>query len=168
MTFEKMQIDPYNERILKLCRRYAKRFGTMLADNRSLLFWGNVGTGKSCAAFAIANHLHKDGFTVQICTLSELLEQIYLSEPAKPSENEETAPPDLFIIDGINGANAPENALIGICSFIEERNRLRLPMRRTTVYTVPYFQLLTLFNLQVKIGTLPITFSKMRITDNIF
>lgn len=97
MTFDKMQIDPYNERILKLCRRYAKRFGTMLADNRSLLFWGNVGAGKSCAAFAIANHLLKDGFTVQICTISELLEQKCPADRAKPSENEETAPTDLFL-----------------------------------------------------------------------
>jgi DNA replication protein DnaC len=140
MTFEKMQIDPYNERILKLCRRYAKRFGTMLADNRSLLFWGNVGTGKSCAAFAIANHLLKDGFTVQICTLAELLEQKYPAEPAKPSGNEKTAPLDLFIIDGINGANAPENALRGVCSFIEERNRLRLPMIFITSLTLAEMQ----------------------------
>ena len=140
ITFDEMQIDPYNERILKLCQQYAKQFGKMSADNRSLLFWGNVGTGKSCAAFAIANHLLKYGFTVQICTLSELLEQIYLSEPAKPSENEETAPPDLFIIDGINGANAPENALIGVCSFIEERNRLRLPMIFITSLTLAEMQ----------------------------
>lgn len=140
ITFDEMQIDPYNERILKLCRRYAKRFGTMLAGNRSLLFWGNVGTGKSCAAFAIANHLHKDGFTVQICTLSELLEQMYSAEPAKPSENEETAPLDLFIIDEINGVNAPENALHGVCSFIEERNRLRLPMIFITSLTLAEMQ----------------------------
>lgn len=56
-TFEHFKPTKYNERNLKLCLRYAEKFDLMLEKNQGLLFWGDVGTGKSYAAACIANHL---------------------------------------------------------------------------------------------------------------
>ena len=57
VTFDLLQQNKYNERNLKLCRRYAERFDEMSASNQGLLLWGDVGLGKSWAAAAIANYL---------------------------------------------------------------------------------------------------------------
>ena len=46
-TFDNYRVDKDNDRNLKLCKRYAERFDEMLKKNMGLMFYGDVGTGKS-------------------------------------------------------------------------------------------------------------------------
>ncbi len=78
-TFEHFKPTKYNERNLKLCRRYAEKFDLMLEKNQGLLFWGDVGTGKSYAAACIANYLLDRKAPVIMTSFVKLLEVIQAS-----------------------------------------------------------------------------------------
>ena len=53
-TFDAFKLTKYNERNLKLCRRYAMKFDQMVEKDQGLIFWGSVGSCKSFAAVCIA------------------------------------------------------------------------------------------------------------------
>ncbi len=84
-TFEHFKPTKYNERNLKLCRRYAEKFDLMLEKNQGLLFWGDVGTGKSYAAACIANHLLDRKVPVIMTSFVKLLEVIQASREEEPA-----------------------------------------------------------------------------------
>lgn len=67
-SFETADSDD-NERSLNICHRYAGMFHEMLRDNRGLLLFGSVGTGKTYAAACIANYIIARGYTVQMISL---------------------------------------------------------------------------------------------------
>ena len=46
-TFQNFRVDQANAYNLKLCRRYAEHFDKMVEKNQGLIFYGDVGTGKT-------------------------------------------------------------------------------------------------------------------------
>ena len=72
--FSELQVTKYNARNLKLCQRYVSRFDEMMEKNQGLIFWGDVGTGKSYAAACIANELLSKGVPVVMTSLVKILE----------------------------------------------------------------------------------------------
>ena len=71
-NFDKYSVSVDNEKPLKICRKYAAAFGTMLAKNQGLLFWGGVGTGKTFSAACIANALLDSGISVIMTSFAKL------------------------------------------------------------------------------------------------
>ena len=57
-----------------MCRRYAGKFGQMRRDNRGLLLFGGVGTGKTYTAACIANELLPQGIQVVMTSLVKLID----------------------------------------------------------------------------------------------
>lgn len=53
-----------NSASIGMCRRYSDLFPQMMRENRGLLLFGNVGTGKTFAAACIANALLEQGVPV--------------------------------------------------------------------------------------------------------
>jgi len=72
--FSEFQVTKYNARNLKLCQRYVSGFDEMMEKNQGLIFWGDVGTGKSYAAACIANELLSKGIPVVMTSLVKILE----------------------------------------------------------------------------------------------
>lgn len=73
-TFESADTDGENSRSMELCRRYAEKFPQMLKDNRGLLLFGSVGTGKTFAAACIANALLERNYSVVMVSLVTLID----------------------------------------------------------------------------------------------
>lgn len=73
-TFESADTDGENSRSIKICERYAEKFPQMLKDNRGLLLFGNVGTGKTFAAACIANSLLDRNYSVVMVSLITLID----------------------------------------------------------------------------------------------
>ena len=84
-TFRNFKPTKYNARNLKLCQRYAEKFDLMLEKNQGLLFWGDVGTGKSFAAACIANYLLERKIPVIMTSFVKLLEVIQASREEEPA-----------------------------------------------------------------------------------
>lgn len=73
-TFESAETDGENSRSMKICERYAEKFPQMLEDNRGLLLFGCVGTGKTFAAACIANALLERNYSVVMASLVTLID----------------------------------------------------------------------------------------------
>lgn len=73
-TFASAEFDGENSRALEICRRYAEKFPQMLEDNRGLLLFGGVGTGKTFAAACIANALMDRNYSAVMVSLVTLID----------------------------------------------------------------------------------------------
>lgn len=73
-TFSGADKGGENSRSLTICERYVEKFPRMLADNRGLLLFGAVGTGKTFAAACIANALLEQNYSVVMTSLVTLID----------------------------------------------------------------------------------------------
>ena len=74
-----------NARSVEICRRYAAKFQQMKQDNRGLLLFGGVGTGKTYTAACIANELLAQGVSVVMTSLVKLIENGISDLCSRPS-----------------------------------------------------------------------------------
>ncbi len=69
-TFENSQYDSVP---LEISKKYVEKWEEMQQKNTGLLFWGNVGSGKSYLAACIANALIEQEISVRMTTLASVL-----------------------------------------------------------------------------------------------
>ena len=131
-TFEHFKPTKYNGRNLKLCRRYAEKFDLMLEKNQGLLFWGDVGTGKSYAAACIANYLLDRKIPVIMTSFVKLLEVIQASREEEPAILSRLGYARLVIFDDLGAERGTDYALEKVYNIIDSRYRKGLPMILTT------------------------------------
>lgn len=134
--FENFQTTQYNERNLKLCRRYAERFDEMVAKKQSLLFWGNVGTGKSFAAACIANYLLDRGVPVMMTSFVKLLSLIQNGDEKEADIISRLNSAKLVIFDDLGAERNTDYALEKIYNIIDSRYQRELPIIFTTNLTI--------------------------------
>ena len=136
VSFDSLQQNRFNERNLKICRRYAEKFDEMLEKNQGLLLWGDVGLGKSWAAAAIANYLLSKTIPVVMFSLVQAIKNI---ESKKMSEAEIISlmnSAQLVIIDDLGAERDSSFAQEKVYSIIDSRYRKKLPMIVTTNITL--------------------------------
>lgn len=129
--FDKYSVSVDNEKPLKICRKYAAAFGTMLAKNQGLLFWGGVGTGKTFSAACIANALLDSGISVIMTSFAKLLgtsKGFGIDEDMITELNRAK----LLIIDDLGAERSTDFALEKIYNIIDSRYSAGLPMILTT------------------------------------
>ena len=73
-TFEKDL--GYNLRAMEIARNYVEHWEQFKENSQGLLFWGDVGTGKSFIAGCIGNELLNRGVRVQMTNFSRLLNRL--------------------------------------------------------------------------------------------
>ncbi len=73
-TFSSADKSGENSRSFTICERYAEKFPQMLVENRGLLLFGAVGTGKTFAAACIANALLEQSHSVVMTSLVTLMD----------------------------------------------------------------------------------------------
>lgn len=136
VSFDSLERTQFNEKNLKVCSRYAEKFTEMLAKNQGLLLWGNVGTGKSYAAAAIANYLLSKVVPVVMVSFVEIIKNI---ESKKMTQDEIISlmnSAQLVIFDDLGAERSSDFALEKVYSIIDSRYRKKLPMIVTTNLTM--------------------------------
>ncbi len=156
-TFEVFQVTKFNSRQLKMCRRYAEHFAEMKEKNQGLLFYGDVGTGKTYMAACIANHL-MDRLTP--CVMTSFVKILQSIQGFRSDDEEERFivkmnRASLLIIDDLGAERSTDYALEKVYNIIDSRYRARKPMILTTNLALQDMQ-----------GTTDIRYS--RIYDRIF
>lgn len=154
-TFSTFQTTKFNARNLKLSTRYAEKFDLMLQKNQGLLFWGNVGTGKSHAAACIANYLLERQVPVIMTSFVKLLELIQSNRDEEQKTLNRLGYAKLVIFDDLGAERSTDYALEKVYNIIDSRYRKKLPMILTTNLTLDEMK-----------GELDIRYS--RIYDRIF
>lgn len=132
-TFDAFKRTTYNDRNLKLCKRFAERFDLMMEKNQGLLFWGDVGTGKSFAAACIANYLLEKKVPVIMTSFVKLLE---LASNKSSAGLSRLSSAKLVVFDDLGAERGTDYALEKVYNIIDTRYRNRLPMILTTNLTI--------------------------------
>lgn len=121
-----------NEKNFKLCRRYVSAWEKMLESNQGLLFWGDVGTGKSYAAACIANELMAKRVSVVMTSFVKLLELVRKSGESETTFINRLCKAKLVIFDDLGAERDSDYALEKVYNIIDSRYRSGLPMIITT------------------------------------
>lgn len=131
-SFSNFKLNGFNETNLKLCQRYCSAFSKMLAKPQGLLFWGEVGTGKSFAAACIANELLDHGTPVVMTSFVKILEMIQGNKDKEAEMMHQVENVKLLIIDDLGAERNTEYAVEKVYNIIDSRYRAKLPMILTT------------------------------------
>lgn len=135
-TFDNFSITKSNEQNLKLCKRYATAFDTMVEKNQGLILWGGIGTGKSFAAACIANYLLDRGVPVIMTSLVKLLELIQGGEEKESDIIARLNSAKLVIFDDLGAERSTDYAIERVYNIVDSRYRKQKPMIFTTNLTV--------------------------------
>lgn len=135
-TFGAFKVTKYNERNLKLCRRYAMKFDQMVEKDQGLIFWGSVGTGKSFAAACIANYLLDRKVPVVMTSFVKLLEVFQSGRVEETSILNRLGYAKLVIFDDLGAERGTDFALEKVYNIVDSRYRKNLPMILTTNLTI--------------------------------
>ncbi len=141
-TFDNARIDEYNQKPMRIARRYAEQFEQMLEKNRGLLFHGLPGTGKTYTAACIANYLLDKGIPVMTTSFVKL-NQIVSSRQAEDDDEsimDAMNRAKLLIIDDLGAERNSEYSVERVYSFIDNRVRSKLPLILTTNLSVRQMQ----------------------------
>ena len=132
-TFAKAEDTP----VIRMAQNYVKNWKRVKAENLGLLFWGDVGTGKSYAAACIANALLEMRIPVLMTNFSKMLNQMGgLYSEERFSYISSLSGFSLLIIDDLGIERSTEYAKEQVYSIIDERYKSGLPVVVTTNLTI--------------------------------
>ena len=121
---------------VQMARRYVNQWEQVKEKNLGLLFWGDVGTGKSFLAACIANGLLDQGVSVMMTNFTRILNKLSDLQVKERSQFiSDFGKVDLLIIDDLGVERNSEFALEQVYAVIDERCKANLPLIITTNLT---------------------------------
>lgn len=127
--------DKQNAKISGIAKNYADNFELMKQRNKGLLFYGNVGTGKSFHAACIVNDLIDKGYPCLMTNFSRLVNTIQGMYDGKQDYIDGLNKFDLLVIDDLSAERDTEFMAEIVFSIIDSRYRAGLPLIVTTNLT---------------------------------
>ena len=123
---------------IQKARKYIENWDRLGGSNRGtgLIFWGNVGTGKSFAAQCIANALIDRGKTVKYITAANLIEELTDAKTDYSAKTDTLCDVPLLIVDDIGAERDTAFAREKLCSAIDSRIESGKPLIVTTNYSM--------------------------------
>lgn len=131
-TFATFRVTKENAWNLKLCRRFAEHFDEMLDKNQGLLFYGDVGTGKTFSAACIANYLLERRVPVVMTSFVKLLDSMKGFRDEDESLIVRLNKAKLLIIDDLGAERGTDTALEKVYNIVDSRYRADRPIILTT------------------------------------
>lgn len=127
--------DGTNEKISAVARKYVENFKEMREKGKGLLFFGNVGTGKTFIAAAIANALIDKGYSCLVTNFARLVNTIQGMYAGKQEYIDSLNSFDLLIIDDLAAERDTEYMSEVVQNIVDNRYRAGLPLIVTTNLT---------------------------------
>lgn len=125
-----------NQRVYEFAQKYTEQFGKMFEKNQGILFWGNVGTGKSYTAACIANALLDNMVTVIMTSFVEILQKLQGTQMDESAYVRNLNEVKLLIIDDLGTERNTDYALEKVYNVIDGRSRSGMPLILTTNMTL--------------------------------
>lgn len=117
---------------METARKYVANFDSMKANNVELLIFGDVGSGKTFMAAAIANALISQGRPALVTSFPRLLNRLATFKEDNNSILHSLAKFDLLVIDDLGVERQSDFATEQVYMIIDERLKSRLPIIITT------------------------------------
>lgn len=127
--------DGANEKITNISMNYVNNFSKMLDKGKGLLFYGNVGTGKTFYAACIANALIDKGYPCMMTNFSRLVNTISGMYEGKQNYIDSLNDFSLLVIDDLAAERDTEYMNEIVQTIIDSRYRAGLPTIITTNLT---------------------------------
>lgn len=124
--------DGSHPEVMKAARNYVENFKTFRADGKGLLLYGNVGTGKTYVAAAIANALVDKGSPVMVTNFARISNKLQESFDGRQTYLDDLNKFDLLVIDDLATERRTEYMQEIIFNVVDARYRSGLPMIITT------------------------------------
>lgn len=124
--------DGSHPKVMKAARNYVENFKTFKADGKGLLLYGNVGTGKTYVAAAIANALVDKGLPVMVTNFARISNKLQESFDGRQTYLDDLNKFDLLVIDDLATERRTEYMQEIIFNVVDARYRSGLPMIITT------------------------------------
>lgn len=122
----------YNTRQMSICRRYVEHWEEMRKRNVGLLFYGDVGMGKSYAAYCIANALIDRGIFVLATSLPKLLSSIQSNFGDQSEVLRDIEEAELVVIDDLGVERTGSFGQEKVFEVIDTRTKSGRPLIVTT------------------------------------
>ena len=123
--------DDHANTVTNYLLQYAKNFAEMAADNKGLLLYGGVGSGKSFGAACVANYLIDRGIAAMMTNFSAVLNALYAADDKNALISDFVSYP-LLILDDFGMERQTEYALEQVFNVIDARKRTGKPLIVTT------------------------------------
>ena len=123
--------DDHANTVTEYLLQYARNFAEMAADNKGLLLYGGVGSGKSFGAACVANYLIDRGIAAMMTNFSAVLNALYSADD-KNSLIDDLVSYPLLILDDFGMERQTEYALEQVFNVIDARKRTEKPLIVTT------------------------------------
>lgn len=132
-TFDTFQITEANAKQHRLAVRYCESFSEMLAENQGLVFYGDVGTGKTYLMECIGNAVIEKGYSVHSTSFNDLLKVVsgFNSEVDEEAYIRRICGPSLLLVDDLGTERSSDFALEKVYNAVNSRSRVCKP----TIYT---------------------------------
>ena len=134
--FSSFETTKYNAKNLRLCQHFVDRFDQMLQKNQGLIFWGDVGTGKSFAAACIANALLEKKYPVIMTSFVKIIGAMDADRTISEQLISELNHAKLLIFDDLGTERCTNAAIEKVYNIVDSRYRRKLPMIVTTNVTM--------------------------------
>lgn len=129
--FGSYRVCQENKRQFQIARQYVEKFPEMAKKHQGLLFHGDVGTGKSYTAAAIANELLDRQYSVVMTSFIKLLADAGSMKEKEDHFNAMNSA-ELLIIDDLGAERGTDYALEQVYNFVDTRYRTGRPLILTT------------------------------------
>ena len=127
--------DHANEYISTIARNYVENFAEMKENGKGLVFFGQVGTGKTFAAASIANALIDKGHPCIVTNFARLVNTIFGMYEGKQDYIDSLNRYHLLVIDDLAAERNTEYMNEIVYNIIDSRYRAGLPIIITTNLT---------------------------------
>ena len=132
VSFSNYKESDDNKKVLGIAKRYVEKFDEMYEKGQGILFWGDVGTGKSYTAAAIANELLNRQISVIMTSFIKLLKETSNLDLDQGAYIDKLNRAKLLIIDDLGAERGTDYALEKVYDIIDSRYRTGKPIILTT------------------------------------
>ena len=140
VTFGTYRVTEDNRKAFDIAKRYVGKFDEMYQKGQGILFWGDVGTGKSYTAAAIANELLNGQTSVVMTSFIKLLGVLRSFEKEDSDYIDRLNRAKLLVIDDFGAESASGFTLEKVYDIIDSRYRTGKPIIITTNMRLPDMQ----------------------------
>ncbi len=132
IRFSSYIVDDTNRKVFEIARKYVDRFDEMYKKNQGILFFGDVGTGKSYTAAAIANELLDRLVPVVMTSFVRILQELNCHGDEDSDMFNALNRAKLLVIDDLGAERGTDYALERVYDIIDGRYRSNRPVILTT------------------------------------
>jgi DNA replication protein DnaC len=132
--------DGQTPRTKLICEKYVEKFDEMKKNGLGLLFYGDVGTGKTFYEYCIANELIDRGYSVTVTSLIKIIQEAQKFEEDFDEKMSKYLENDLLIIDDIGTERDTGFANEYVYKFIDLCYASNIPILASTNKTLDEIQ----------------------------